>query len=164
MMGFASLYPSYALSLPLMGRAFDIEPLGEKDTGRCECCGRESRTVWGLVASEGVGHASYFVHWTVGHVFDNGANIDLVLGRWGDGTSPADRYAVRLDYRIFDHGPELMVRDAKETSVKNSLAAHHLKRSDVIGGPLASTVFAICDAFLAQDARLAALWDTPGTG
>jgi hypothetical protein len=102
-----------------------------------------------------------FVHWTVGHVFDNGATIDVVIGRWGDGTSATDRYAVRIDYRIFDHGPELMVRDAQRHYVKADLAAHCLKRSDVVGGPLAAQVFAICDAFLAHDSRLAALWDRP---
>jgi hypothetical protein len=38
---------------------------------------------------------------------------------------------------------------------------HCLKRGDVIGGPLAHQVFAICDTFLLQDPRLAALWDAP---
>lgn len=39
---------------------------------------------------------------------------------------------------------------------------HYLKREDVIGGPLAATVFAICDAIMLKDHRLAALWDAPG--
>jgi hypothetical protein len=38
---------------------------------------------------------------------------------------------------------------------------HCLKRNDVIGGSLAEQVFAICDAFLVQDPRLAALYDAP---
>jgi hypothetical protein len=139
----------------------EIEPLGENETGRCECCGRVSRRIWGLVRRGGAARATYFVHWTVGHVFENGATIDIVLGGWGKGTSAADRCAVRVDYRIFDHGPELMVRDAQRHFVKAELAAHCLKRSDVIGSPLAEQVFAICDAFLVNDRRLAALWDAP---
>jgi hypothetical protein len=144
-----------------MASVLDIELLGAKDTARCECCGRNSRTAWGLVKHDGQAHATYFVHWTIGHVFETGANIDLILGRWGDGTSAADRYAVRLDYRIFDRGPELMVRDAERRYVNAGLAAHCLRRSDVIGGPLAEPIFAICDAVLVQHSRLAALWERP---
>jgi len=102
------------------------------------------------------------VHWTVGHVFDNGANFDIILGGWGGSTNAADRYVVRLAYRILDDGPSIMVIDASHKYVLNTLAARCFKRSDVIGRPLAKTVFDICDAFLLQDKRLAALWDTPG--
>jgi hypothetical protein len=144
-----------------MDDTLQIEPLGAKDTGRCKCCGRVSRKVWGAVHCGGATLASYFVHWTVGHVFDTGAHFDVILGEWGDGTSADDRYAIRIAYRIFDHGPELMVIDASQKHVLSTLAAHYLKRSDVIDGPLAPTVFAICDTFLTQDKRLAALWDTP---
>jgi hypothetical protein len=70
-------------------------------------------------------------------------------------------YAVDLEYRILDDGPSLMVRDAERTPAKCALAGHCLKRSAVIGDPLADMVFAICDAFLVQDQRLAALWDSP---
>ncbi len=144
-----------------MDGVLTIEPLGAGDTGRCECCGRVSRKGWGIVYRDGWALASYFVHWTVGHVFDNGASIDVILGKWGEGTSAADRYAVRLGYRILDDGPSMMVRDAERAHVKSTLAEHCLKRSDVIGQPLADMVFAVCDAFLAQDQRLAALWDAP---
>ena len=54
-----------------------------------------------------------------------------------------------------------MVKDAERTLGKSTLAEHFLKRTDVIGDPLADMVFAICDAFLVQDQRLAALWDAP---
>jgi hypothetical protein len=144
-----------------MSDAFVIEPLGCDDTGRCECCGRVSRKVWGLVRRDRLPLASYFVHWTVGHVFDSGATIDVILGKWGEGTSAADRYAVRVEYCILDDGPSMMVRDADPAQASSTLAQNHLKRSDVIGDPLADMVFAICDAFLVQDKRLAALWDAP---
>jgi hypothetical protein len=139
-----------------------VEPLGTKETGRCKCCGRVSRMVWGVVHRGRLTLATYYVHWTVGHVFETGAHIDVVLGKWGEGSSAEDRYAVRLAYRIFDHGPELMVIDASHKHVLNTFAARCLKRSDVIGSPLAQNVFDICDAFLEQDKRLAALWDVPG--
>jgi hypothetical protein len=62
-----------------MSVAIDIKPLGEKDTGRCACCGRVSRKIWGVWVDEPHGRGSYFVHWTVGHVFENGADIDLIF-------------------------------------------------------------------------------------
>ena len=147
--------------IPAMNGVLEIEPLGADDTGRCECCGRVSRKVWGVVYRDGLTLASYFVHWTIGHVFENGANIDVILGKWGEGTSAANRYAVSLEYRILDNGPSLMVRDAERTHVKSTLAEHFLRRTDVIGDPLVDMVFAICDAFLVQDQRLSALWDEP---
>jgi hypothetical protein len=102
------------------------------------------------------------VHWTVGHVFDHGAHVDLILGVWGDGTSAADRYAVSLEYRILDTGPGLMVIDSHNRPIAESdLVGHCLKRSYVIGGPFAASVFAVCDAVLDHDPRLAALWDAP---
>jgi len=121
-----------------------------------------SRKVWGLVNRGNSTHAAYFVHWTVGHVFDHGAHIDLILGRWGDGTTAHDRYAVSLEYRIIDGGPQLMVIDSQHRDVaKSDLVGQGLNRTDVIGGPLAAGVFAACDAVLTKDARLAALWDRP---
>ena len=54
------------------------------------------------------------------HVFDHGAHIDLILGRWGDGTTAHDRYAVSLEYRIIDGGPQLMVIDSQHRDVAKS--------------------------------------------
>ena len=79
-----------------MTSVMQIEPADARDTGRCACCGQVSRCIWGYARSDGNAHGIYYVHWTVGHVADHGAHIDLVLGRWGDGTTRADRYAVSL--------------------------------------------------------------------
>jgi hypothetical protein len=140
----------------------EIEPTATADTGRCACCGRVSRAAWGWVLRDGDAEACYFVHWTVGHVFDNGANIDLILGPWGDETQSSDRYAVSLECRILESGPSLRVIDAQNRpTAKSDLADRWLKRTDVIGGPIAAVTFAFCDAILTQDRRLDALWDAP---
>ena len=145
-----------------MDAPLQIEPTGSAETGRCSCCGRVSRRVWGHVYAGPAACAAYFVHWTVGHVFDRGAHIDLVLGRWGDGTSAANRQVISLEYRVIETGPALMVIDAGGRSASmGNLASRALGRNDVIGRPVATEVFALCDAILAQDARLAALWETP---
>jgi hypothetical protein len=138
--------------------AFEIAPGGSVDTGRCECCGNLSRRVWGYAAREGEAYASYFVHWTLGHVPEFGAYFDLIVGRWGEGTTSAGRCAVSLDYRLLESGPGFMVIDADKRDIaKNELVGRALKRIDVIGQPLAEHIFALCDAILAEDRRLAEL-------
>lgn len=103
------------------------------------------------------------MHWTLRHVSENGADIDLIFaGSKNEGEDFPDSHAVSIKYRVFDRGPEMMVVDATERAFAMSpRIGHCLKRSDVIGGPLARTVFDTCDAFLLQDTRLAALWDVP---
>jgi len=138
--------------------SLEVEPDGDAETGRCACCGQVSRKLWGYVRQDRRLYAAYFVHWTAGHVADHGAHIDLILGRWGDGAAAADRYAVSLEYRILDSGPALMVIDSGERDIARSeLAGNALNRADVIGGPLAENVFAVCDAVLVHDPRLAEL-------
>src|SRR5262245_55514099 len=89
-----------------------IEPTGSKDTGVCDCCGRSSRRVWGLAYSDALCLAAYFVHWTLGHVPDRGANIDLIIGEWGEAATRDRRSALALAYRLMDTGPSIMVIDA----------------------------------------------------
>ena len=135
-----------------------IEPAESNDTGVCDCCGRSSRTVSGYAYADDRPLAAYFVHWTLGHVSDHGANIDLVVGEWGDGTTAAGRSAISLAYRLGEGGPGMMVIDADTRPVSMSpLAGQLLRREDVVGSAFAQDVFAIADAVLAQDDRVAEL-------
>ena len=52
--------------------------------------------------------AAYFVHWTLGHVPDQGANMDMIIGSWGEGATAKKRIAVSLAYRLTETGPSLM--------------------------------------------------------
>jgi len=131
-----------------------VEPTGES-SGRCDCCGRQSRHVWGFVLSQEETVAAYFVHWTIGHLADVGANIDFIIGRWGDDTLSKDRVAVSLVHREQEDGaPAIMVIDAAERPVAASdLVGRALARDEVIGTPLATTVFALIDAIYLHDGR-----------
>jgi hypothetical protein len=141
---------------------YDVELSGSHETGVCACCGNKSHVVWGYVYRDGDAWASYHVHWTVGHVREHGANIDLILGLWGEGTSAADRVAVSLDYRLLENGPGFMVIDAGPRLIaKSGLVGCALARADVIGQPIAQDVFATCDAILPNDPRLAELLGEP---
>jgi hypothetical protein len=133
---------------------FQVEEMGESG-GHCDCCGNESRCVWGMVHGADETLAAYYMHWTVGHLTDPGANLDLIIGSWGDNTSADDRVVVSLLHRQEPDGsPALMVIDAAErAATKREIARTALARSDVIGTPLAAQVFAIVDAIYEQDDR-----------
>lgn len=132
----------------------EIELMGESG-GLCDCCGSESRSVWGMVHQGEPTVAAYWLHWAAGHLSEPGANLDLVIGRWGDGTTADDRASVALICRELPDGrPSIMVIDAADRPVGNgNLANTALTREDVIGTPLAEQVFALVDAIFEQDGR-----------
>jgi hypothetical protein len=135
--------------------AITLEPTGRSEFERCECCGENSRTVWGLARRDGRAHASYFVHWTLGRVADNGAHFDLILGRWGDNATKADRYAVSLEYRRTEQGPAFMVIDATERPIMhNELVGRPLRQNEVIGTALATHAFELVNAIWLKDRRI----------
>jgi hypothetical protein len=135
--------------------ALEIETSGCNDYGPCECCGNMSRRVWGYVHSATGSVAAYFVHWTLTRVADHGANFDLIIGKWGEGASSADRDVVSLAYRLEATGPSFMVIDATDRpAATGGLADRVLLRSQVVGKPIAKQAFAIVDAILAKDERV----------
>jgi hypothetical protein len=132
-----------------------LEPTGSSDFERCECCGKRSRTVWGLARRDGDADAAYFVHWTLGQLASDGAHFDLILGRWGEDATPADRYAVSLEYRRTDRGPAFMVIDATTRPIaRNELVGRALRRDEVVGTALATRVFELVDAIWLKDRRI----------
>ena len=135
------------------GHRFEVEVMGESG-GHCDCCGNESRCVWGMVHQDESTQAVYWMHWTVGHLSEPGANLDLILGSWGDDASADDRVLVSLLHREQPNGrPALMVIDAAGRLAKRELAGRALARSDVVDTPLAPQVFALVDAIYEQDTR-----------
>jgi len=138
--------------------SLSVEPDEAADTGPCDCCGSVTRRAWGFVCDPEQAIAAYVVQWAVGRVSDHGALFDLILGPRGEGTSPADRVLVTLEYRLTDSGPAFMVVDsAGRGADKPGIVRRALSRADVLGQPIASEAFAVADAVLAQDARFADL-------
>lgn len=141
-----------------VSESLEVETTDTYDYGPCECCGNNSRCVGGFVHRPEGTLAAYFVHWTLGRVADHGANFDLIMGRWGEGTSARDRVLVALEYQHLESGPAFMVIDAgNRPSASSKLVGQALTRDEVIGQPIAKQAFAIVDALMAQDARLAEL-------
>jgi hypothetical protein len=142
-------------TLDTLMNGLTIEPSGQKDLGPCACCGNNSRSVWGFVYDADGALAAYFVHWTVGRVAAHSPNFDLIIGRWGEGATRADRAMVALQYQVLDNGPAFMVIDADgRPSAKSELVGKALSRAEVIDTPFAAKAFAIVDAVLAQDGRV----------
>jgi predicted nicotinamide N-methyase len=112
--------------------------------------------VWGYIYKLGDALAVYYVEWTPGH--ETNANLDLILGTWGDDAQVSDRQAVALEYRVIETGPAFMVIDADRRNIaSNSLVSKALTRAEVIGTPLSAEIFAICDLIYLEDERIATL-------
>lgn len=134
---------------------YEIEPVGES-AGKCDCCRSPSQCIWGFVHGTDGTVASYFLYWTTGaSLRDHPANVDLIVGKWGDGATSDDRVAVSLIHFESDAGPGVMVIDADERPIaSNDLVGRALRREKVIGTTLASETFDIFDAVLQNDPRL----------
>ena len=132
-------------------RTLTVEPTGAKEH-ECGCCGAVSRTVWGFVHGAAATLAAYFVSWVPGKL-EHDASFDLIVGRWGDETSPRDRRAVSLIYRA--SVGSFMVVDAASRPVNNpTVAATALGREEVVGQSIAQQVFAITDAIFEKEERI----------
>jgi hypothetical protein len=150
----------------MMTSDLSIAPTGASDSGDCECCGRPSRCVSGYAYKRTDRVAAYFVQWTPGHAPEQGANIDLILGEWGDAGDAERRLAVALTYRLLPTGPTVSVIDAagRAFAQDKSFVGRLTSRDDVVGTEVAEVAFAIASAVLAQDQRVAELlgeWTPP---
>ena len=136
-------------------RDLDIEAAGSSDYGPCSCCGNMSRTIWGYVHTRTGPLAAYFVQWTRNSP-EHGANFDLILGPWGEQAQPHQRQAIAMAYRVVDGQGSFMVIDARTRPVATSeLVGAALDREQVIGQPTAAQAFAIVDAVMVKDDRIA---------
>lgn len=120
----------------------------------CECCGKQSKTIWGDLADSCGTRAVYFVQWTVDGP-EHGSNFDIVLGPWGNGAVPDDRVLVSLLYQPRPGGGSFMVASGKGRRADDrSLCGRALERADVIGTPLADEVFSLLDSLWITEPRI----------
>src|SRR5690349_9021300 len=65
-----------------MDAGLRVQPDGESG-GHCDCCGNETRTIWGYVHSGEQTIACYFLQWTR-RAAKHFPNFDFLMGTWGD--------------------------------------------------------------------------------
>ena len=131
-----------------------IYPDDNASFGPCECCGQMTSRVWGYVNDGDVGIAAYYVEWTPGHE-ERAANFDFIIGKWGKDAEAKDRQAVAVEFRKLETGPGFRVIDAIYRQVaESSLVSEALNRDAVIGTPIATKVFALCDLVYLEDPRI----------
>jgi hypothetical protein len=136
-----------------------INPDDQRVFGPCACCGNMTQRVWGYVSQDETTIAAYFVEWTPGHS-EQAANFDLIVGKWGTESTSHDRKGIALAFRQLQNGPSFMVINAVDRPIAtSSLISDALSRDQVVGMPIAETVFAVCDAIFLRDHRIGPLRD-----
>src|SRR2546430_6538140 len=131
---------------------FQLEDRKVTDYGPCECCGDVSQLASGMVRLNDDSYAAYQVHWTTHQVARHGAEFYIILGKWGDGTTAIDRFAVALHFFIDADSFGFTVVDANQTPIaSHPLVGRALSRESVINTPLAQEIFNLVDAIWLED-------------
>jgi hypothetical protein len=125
----------------------------KEDATHCACWGNVTRRVWGDIETRDRTVAVYFFTWTQ-DAPQHDANIDLIIGAWGDGTTADDRALVSMLYRPGPEGGVMVIDAADDERKERGLYSQMLKRNEVIGTPLAKSVFDLFDAVWEQDPRI----------
>jgi hypothetical protein len=100
-------------------------------------------------------YALYQVHWTTKQVGRHGAEFFIVLGRFGEGTTATDKFAVALHFFVEPDRFGFMVVDADQTPIaSHPLVGRALPRESVIDTPLAQEVFDLVDAIWLEDTNI----------
>ncbi|EEF61671.1 hypothetical protein [Pedosphaera parvula] len=140
-----------------------IEPGNLVESGPCECCGGQNRMLSGFVYRDGFAYAAYRAHWTIGRVGIHGAGFYVFLGDWGEESTAEQRVAVSVSFAIHEGKPGFMVVDPGQIAIApNPEIGKGLKRSEVIGTPMANEVFEVLDAIWLQDERIAEVRNSSG--
>jgi hypothetical protein len=95
----------------------------------------------------------YYVQYTVGSA-EHLPVIDVIVGPWGEGTSPDERVLVTLAYKPGPGGGLMVIDGAGRPSDRRELCGRALARADVVGTPLAKDVFHMVDHVFLQDPRM----------
>lgn len=137
----------------------DVE-MGNDDEAACDCCGHTTRALSGFVHDHDAQCtvAAYAVRWTQNHLATQGASLTVIVGAWGDASSPADRQIVTLKYGFTDDGAvAFTVLDGTPTELTEREVGRTMLRADVIGTPLAKQTFDVLDTVWLTDTRLTEL-------
>jgi hypothetical protein len=132
-----------------------IEIGGENKPTLCECCGNETKTIWGYIYDGDNAVSAYFVQWTCNKK-EHSPNFDFLIGTWGDDFIN-DKKLISFIYNpTNEDGGEFMVIDSSERPAANSaLCTVALSREEVINdGDIMGSVTDMIDAIWLGDPRI----------
>ena len=141
---------------------FEVE-LDAKQTHKCDCCNRRTRTVIGYVNHGEKTLAAYYISWVIGGAPNHDATIDLIIGKWDEDSTAADRKSMSMICRWVKEGLGYSTIDATErvqVKPKDSLVGHAYKREEVVGTPFAKFAYSLIDVIMEKDYRVEPLWKT----
>ena len=137
-----------------------IELGDEIEPALCQCCGNETRRVYGFVFQDSNAYAVYFAAWTVGHV-ETGVAIAICLGDWGEDSSPTGRYCVSLMCRATDDQFQFTVIDPTQSPWADiTLVGKRLRREEALAHPEAGEFFHIAEHVISDDPRVSSFLKT----
>lgn len=132
-----------------------VEPAGENQPTVCDCCGNETKTVWGYVYQHDIPLAAYFVQWTSKNK-EHYPNFDFLVGTWGDDTI-RDKKLISFVYNATnEEGGSFMAIDSSDRpAARSDLCSMALRRNDVVNDrDLMGIATEIIDAVWRSDPRL----------
>ena len=99
--------------------------------GTCDCCGNETRTVWGYIHAPEKPIAAYFVQWTRNKP-EHSPNFDFIIGTWGD-ESVIDKKLSSWILNANPGGGSFQAIDSADRSISDSeLVNEALTRDQVV--------------------------------
>ncbi|MBJ6127709.1 hypothetical protein [Microvirga splendida] len=144
-----------------------IDPGENEQAILCDCCGRRTIRVNGFVDRQGWACAVYFAVWTEGHIQEQGLDVIISVGGWGEGMSHHPRHLIALRCRVTGGFPQFMILDPVEHGIAKDWATEETKflgtlvsREEALHHPDMKEVFRLAEHIIYNDQRInAALRD-----
>jgi hypothetical protein len=117
----------------------------------CSCCGGRTTRLTRFVYLDDHAHAVYYGSFSDMHP-DQGVNVAISLGNWGEGSEPKDRVAFALQIRSTESEFQVGVVDAKYSPWQDAdILGRMLDRSEALKHPWLQEVFHLTDHIVMED-------------
>jgi hypothetical protein len=118
----------------------------------CDDCGGATYVLRGGVRADGRDRAVYIAAQTEGH---RPIALAVSLGKFGQGTAPADRVVFTLLARVEEGGVELMVVDPERCPFECAeVLGRQLSRADALARPDIQELYGIAELVASEDPRV----------
>lgn len=131
-----------------------VEPMGDLEPQRCECCGTAMLVAKGYLTEAEDDLGTYRVSWTPDRL-EHENRLDLVLGDWGGREEVSGRFVVSVVHRLHEGRPQFLIVDAAETFPLQSDAFGKAMNPVVLEElGMTSKIYAYIEQIVLRDVRL----------